>query len=295
MAMYRIKKDDAAPDEISHQESYPPEEYWRETDPSYARDLDFDEIDELNRKAEDEESRQQQNQDSASTERPLRSPWARSIIALLVIVAVTLWIVISMVGNYFDWGILSNSARLAKDESLASLRESVVVIEGSGGNGTGFNIAADGLIVTNRHVVEDSPIITIRFGGEDAQTFTTREWIDIAEVDMALIDIDGENLPFVQLNDQYPTADDNIIFIGNPLGYDWTISEGTVISMVALNNIPLIYFSGPVQPGNSGSPIFNDQSQVIGVIFAKLTDQDNAGLAIPISYLTYFLEESYEQ
>ena len=94
MAMYRIKKDDAAPDEISHQESYPPEEYWRETDPSYARDLDFDEIDELNRKAEDEESRQQQNQDSASTERPLRSPWARSIIALLVIVAVTLWIVI---------------------------------------------------------------------------------------------------------------------------------------------------------------------------------------------------------
>ena len=126
----------------------------------------------------------------------------------------------------------------SRDESLAALQEAVVVIEGTGGNGTGFNISEDGLIVTNRHVVEDSRIITIRFGGDGAETFTTREWIDIPEVDMALIDIDGEDLPFVELNDEYPSADDEIIFIGNPLGYDWTISEA--VSYTHLEDIDAI-------------------------------------------------------
>ena len=121
---------------------------------------------------------------------------------------------------------------------MAALQEAVVVIEGTGGNGTGFNISEDGLIVTNRHVVEDSRIITIRFGGDGAATFTTREWIDIPEVDMALIDIDGEDLPFVELNDEYPSADDEIIFIGNPLGYDWTISEA--VSYTHLEDIDAI-------------------------------------------------------
>ena len=297
MAMYRIKKDDTVTDDqLIKASDYPPDEYWRETDPSFARDLDFEEIEELNRKAEEEEARQKNNSDfeTTSNDPPTHSPWIKAVVALFIIVAITIWISISMLGNYIDWSVLSNSSRLSRDESLAALQEAVVVIEGTGGNGTGFNISEDGLIVTNRHVVEDSRIITIRFGGDGAETFTTREWIDIPEVDMALIDIDGEDLPFVELNDEYPSADDEIIFIGNPLGYDWTISEGTVISMIAIDNVPLIYFSGPVQPGSSGSPVFNDQSQVIGVIFAKLTNQDNAGLAIPISYLTNFLEESYE-
>ena len=295
MAMYRIKKDDSCPDDqLDKLKTYLVDEYWRETDPSFARDLDFEEIEELNRKAEEEEAWQKEHPEAAPDESPFRSPWVKAIIALFVVVAITLWLSVSMVGNYFDWGILSNSSRLVKDESLAALQEAVVVIEGSGGNGTGFNIAADGLIVTNRHVVEDSKIITIRFGGENSATFTTKEWIDIPEVDMALIDIAGEDLPVVELNNEYPSAGEEIIFIGNPLGYDWTISEGAVISMVAIDNVPLIYFSGPVQPGSSGSPVFNDQSQVIGVIFAKLTDKDDAGLAIPISYLTNFLEESYE-
>ena len=59
MAMYRIKKDDTVTDDqLIKASDYPPDEYWRETDPSFARDLDFEEIEELNRKAEEEEARQ---------------------------------------------------------------------------------------------------------------------------------------------------------------------------------------------------------------------------------------------
>ena len=81
--------------------------------------------------------------------------------------------------------------------------------------------------------------------------------------------------------------------IGNPLGYDWTISEEALLSVRSpLINAPLIYFSGPVQPGSSGSSFLMINLRLSGVIFAEaLTNQDNAGLAIPISYLTNFLEE----
>lgn len=177
---------------------------------------------------------------------------------------------------------------------MAALREAVVVIEGNGGNGSGFNISEDGLIITNRHVVEDSGIITIRFGGENEAVFTTREWVEVADVDMAIIDIDGNDLPYLKLNEAYPRSEDEIVFIGNPLGYDWTISEGKIIRMVEIDEIPLIYLEGTVRPGSSGSPLFNDNSEVIGVLFARLTNGEDQGLAIPISYLNNYLEDIYE-
>jgi len=286
MAIYRIKKDDTAKDINGPDPAESSQEYWQEIDPELSRDLDFEEFEELNKLPDDEEEYQPIV--------PMRKRWLQAALALVVIVAFTLWISLYMVNGSIDWGILSRSSQLAQDESLSALREAVVVIEGSGGSGSGFNISADGLIVTNRHVVENSGIITIRFGGDIDTVFTTKDWVEVSDVDMALIKIDGNDLPYLQLNSNYPHTGDAVIFIGNPLGYDWTISEGEVISMVSLDGIPLIYLQGPVLPGSSGSPLFNADSEVIGVIFASLVDEDNQGLAIPISYLNTFLEESYE-
>ena len=53
-----------------------------------------------------------------------------------------------------------------------------------------------------------------------------------------------------------------------------------------------IYFQGPVHPGSSGSPLFNDRSEVVGVVFAMVGEEDaEQGLAVPISYLISQIEE----
>lgn len=280
MVIYRIKKNRQATDEPL----LPAEQY-------AAADADDDAPDpeeaaELNRLADEPEA--------AGEVVPKRRHWALRLVIIVVIIAFTAWLSFPMLGDTLDWSVLRRSAQLAKDESLAALQDAVVVIDGAGRSGTGFNIAADGLIVTNRHVVEDGGIITIRFSDRTRQTFTSREWAEIPDVDMALIDIEGEDLPYVELENSYPAAGDGVIFIGNPLGYDWTISEGEVLGIVQSGDVPLIYFSGPVQPGSSGSPLFNTDAKVIGVIFASVADRENEGLAIPVAYLITYLEDIYE-
>lgn len=289
MAMYRIKQEPGLSESGQLPESFPPEEYWREVKPEQARDLDLAEFAELNRMAEDEDELGEE----AIPMRPFRNPWLRALVAAILIVAFLMWISADMLFANFDLGFLRRSSQLAEDEALTALRSAVVTVESSGGNGSGFNIRPDGLIVTNLHVVEGGGIITVVFN--DGSVFATREYLAVDGVDMALLDIDGEGLPAVELSAAYPAEGEQLIFIGNPLGIDWTISEATARAMVLVDdvadNTPVIWFDGPVQPGSSGSPLFDSQSRVVGVVFASLADRKNSGLAIPIDTLISFLED----
>jgi serine protease Do len=286
MAIYRIKRESKTEQP----------EYWQQTDPAFARDLDFDEIEAINAKYADEDAEitDSYQEDDFQGEPRINANWLRYLAPIGLVIVVTFWLSFSFFGTQIDWGMLAKSGRLAQDESLAALRDAVVTISSSGSSGTGFNIAADGLIITNSHVVADGGIITIRFGGEARESFTTRSWAEVEGVDLAVIDIDGADLPYVKLSNTAAQEGDSIIFIGNPLGYDWTISEGEISGLVRLDTAPALLIEGPVKPGSSGSPVFNDKSEVIGIIFARLLNDDNYGLAIPISYLTNFLEEIYE-
>jgi S1-C subfamily serine protease len=93
------------------------------------------------------------------------------------------------------------------------------------------------------------------------------------------------------LNEQLPEKDDKLIFIGNPLGFDWTISEATMLEMIDYGTDSIIYFNGPVRSGSSGSPLFNSSGQVIGVIFANLRDEPDIGLAIAAQLLLSYIED----
>lgn len=273
MAMYRIKPADQEP-------TYPPEEYWRETKPEYQRDLDFAEIAQINRHAADDP-------EPTSEEAPGAKPIAkwRLVVGLLVAVAVLCFTVATIWGSAVDFSFLKRSAQLAADQSLADLRAAVVVVECGNSSGTGFNISADGLIVTNAHVVDGGGIVSVRFSEGQKKLFTSRDYTLFPEVDLALIRINGESLPTVRLSASYPAAGEDIIFIGNPLGYDWTISEGVIEGTLLLDEIPVLSFSGAVHSGSSGSPVFNQQSEVVAIIFGSLAGEENNGLAIPVHYL----------
>ena len=56
----------------------------------------------------------------------------------------------------------------------------------------------------------------------------------------------------------------------------------------------MICLDAPVYPGSSGSPVFDENLQVTGIVFARSSQEDNKGYAIPVYYLTSFLEEVYE-
>lgn len=185
-----------------------------------------------------------------------------------------------------DISFLQKSAELKKDPALQALKKAVVSISvpQTNATGTGFNISAKGTIITNRHVVEGASFINIKF--PDGSRFVANDWQVMADYDLAVIHLDnpkGKELSFVELSVTQPEPGERIIFIGNPLGFDWTVSEGVYNGIIPLGDgTESIIFDGPVRAGSSGSPIFNSEGLVIGVIYARFTDVPDSGLAVPI-------------
>ena len=280
MAMYRIKER-----HIENRE-YDESNYWMEMRPSQRAAADLDEYALLNELADEAPDAPLKN----------RNPWRRSkliwLLAALAVLSFVSWSFRDYIfGEKMDFSLIAHSNRLAREESLAALKNAVVSIECAGRSGTGFNISPNGLIVTNAHVISGGDYVTLFFPSGEQRVYVAHDVMEIEGVDLALVDIDGEDLPSVDLANYLPEAGQEVIFIGNPLGYDWTISEGTVTGMAYIDDTQVICLDGPVHPGSSGSPVFDGESRVIGVIFAKLTQEDGVGLAIPISYLTDYMSD----
>lgn len=287
MAIYHIKK----PDEQIINSIEPPQEYWQVQEPQHARDLDFEEIAEINAKYENVNEPHEETHEQEAE----RISWWKVLFSVALVVIITVWLFSTSFNTNIDYGIRSDSGNLAREyPELAELRNAVVNIEGVGSAATGFNIDASGLIVTNHHVVEDEKAVSITFPNRFL-SFVARNWVIHDSVDLAVIDIDGTDLPYLELGTTMPQIGDTVYFIGNPLGNNWALGEGTVNNLLDYAGTTLIIIDGGIRSGSSGSPLFNKDLEVIGVIFASFEDVEDSGLAIPISYLTTILEEIYEQ
>ena len=169
--------------------------------------------------------------------------------------------------------------------------------------GTGFFITADGYVVTNYHVIEGGTKVTVTTHGDeeyDAQIVGYE-----ANNDLALLKVDGENLPHVTLGKSSELqVGDQVAAIGNVLstfassmtvgyvsGVDRVVdTEGTAMNMlqtdVAINS------------GNSGGPLFNMYGEVVGITTAKFSGNSSSGasiegigFAIPIDDVTGMIED----
>jgi serine protease Do len=144
-----------------------------------------------------------------------------------------------------------------------------------GGTGSGFIISADGLIVTNNHVIagEDGrdvvDTVTVRLsdGRELSAKIVSR---DIAS-DLALLKVDAANLPFVEFGDSSKSrVGDWVIAIGNPLGIGSSVTAGIVSALQRTTGQGgaydrFIQTDTAINRGNSGGPLFNLNGQVVGI------------------------------
>ncbi len=153
------------------------------------------------------------------------------------------------------------------------------------GAGSGFVISADGYVVTNYHVIEDAARIeVIPHGGEAMQAKVVGA--DSAN-DVALLKVEGENMPFVTLGSSDNLAvGDQVAAIGTPLGeLTATLTVGYVSAKDRIVNtdgtvINMLQTDAAINSGNSGGPLFNMNGEVIGITTAKYSGSSGSGAAI---------------
>lgn len=197
---------------------------------------------------------------------------------------------------------LKESWSLSDDPLVRELRQAVVQVyaETAPGSaqgqlrGSGFNISAEGLIVTNRHLVDNATSIRISFPGHG--TFKATGWAISPYADLAIISLQAADLPVVTIATLPASPGDELLVIGNPLQFARIANKGLLIGYRENSGreAPFLIVEALIYPGSSGSPLFNDQGEVVGVVFATLRSSDPAdvrGLAVNAAELSLFLRE----
>jgi serine protease Do len=158
---------------------------------------------------------------------------------------------------------------------------------GSAALGSGFIIRADGLIVTNRHVILGARVVRVRL--PDAREVPAKILGADAVTDIALLKIDVGHLPVLRLGSSASVAvGDPVIAIGNPFGLGQSVSAGIISARArTLEDDPYIDFlqtDAAINHGNSGGPLLTVDGTVVGVtsaIFSPSGGSVGLGFAIP--------------
>src|SRR6516225_11330982 len=156
------------------------------------------------------------------------------------------------------------------------------------GAGSGFIVNSDGYILTNTHVVANAEEVTVRL--TDRREFPAKVIGADERTDVAVIKINGTNLPIVKLGDPSRIKPGQwVLAIGSPFGFENSATAGIISatsrSVPGENYVPFIQTDVPVNPGNSGGPLFNLAGEVIGInsqIFSRTGGFMGVSFAIPI-------------
>ena len=170
------------------------------------------------------------------------------------------------------------------------------------GGGSGFLVSGDGLIITNKHVVDQKDVEYTVFTN-DGKKHLAKVIARDSVLDIALIKIEEQNLPYLSLGDSDKLeVGQNVIAIGNALGeFRNTVSVGVVSglarSITAGNNSGntevldhVIQTDAAINPGNSGGPLLDLSGKVIGVNVAIAQGSQNIGFALPVNSIKSAIE-----
>jgi serine protease Do len=156
------------------------------------------------------------------------------------------------------------------------------------GQGSGFIVSADGIILTNAHVVRDAKEVTVKL--TDRREFRAKVLGADPKTDVAVLKIEAGNLPVVTIG---KTSDlkvgEWVLAIGSPFGFENTVTAGVVSakgrSLPDDSSVPFIQTDVAINPGNSGGPLFNARGEVVGInsqIYSRSGGYQGVSFAIPI-------------
>ena len=157
------------------------------------------------------------------------------------------------------------------------------------GTGSGFVIGADGVILTNAHVVEGADTVNVTL--KDGRSFQGQVLGADKVTDVAVVKIEANALPVAAIgNSDKLLSGEWAIAIGNPLGLDNSVTAGIISATgrsssdvgVPDKRIGFIQTDTAINPGNSGGPLLNASGQVIGMNTAIIQGAQGLGFAIPI-------------
>lgn len=155
--------------------------------------------------------------------------------------------------------------------------------------GSGFIVSADGYILTNAHVIDGANVVTVKL--TDKREYKAKVVGADKQSDVAVLKIDASGLPTVKIGDPAQSKVGQwVVAIGSPYGFDNTVTSGIISaksrSLPDENYTPFIQTDVPVNPGNSGGPLFNLQGEVIGInsmIYSQTGGFQGLSFAIPIN------------
>ncbi|MGD9720959.1 MAG: transglutaminase family protein [Pirellulales bacterium] len=177
------------------------------------------------------------------------------------------------------------------------IRQAVVTItsasrDGSRDNiGTGFIIAADGLVATNYHVIGEGRGVRVQLADGRRFDVTAIHAFD-RQLDLAVLRIDAHDLPALELGDtDLVKQGQNVVALGNPAGLKYSVVAGVVSAVRTIDERPMIQVAIPIEPGNSGGPLVDLEGRVLGVLSMKSLVTPNLGFAVSINVLKPLLDK----
>jgi serine protease Do len=175
---------------------------------------------------------------------------------------------------------------LGLEDLVQRAKPAVLYLKGSDRSGTGFFVTDTGVIVTNAHVARgEGTLLALLSSG--AQLEAKVVFID-PDLDIALLKVDGQNLPTLGLADATATHQgQNVVAIGNPGGAMlFSVTKGIVSAVGKFPNAGLgtwIQTDAPINPGNSGGPLLNMYGEVVGISTLKLAKKNVNGIGFALS------------
>jgi len=156
------------------------------------------------------------------------------------------------------------------------------------GQGSGFILSADGIILTNAHVVKDAKEVTVKL--TDRREFSAKVLGSDPKTDVAVIKIEAKNLPVLSVGSTKELkAGEWVLAIGSPFGFENTVTAGVVSakgrSLPDDGYVPFIQTDVAINPGNSGGPLLNTRGEVVGInsqIYSRSGGYQGVSFAIPI-------------
>jgi len=178
-------------------------------------------------------------------------------------------------------------------EIIAKIKDNIVIIKNpKGGNGTGIVLDNRGIIVTNSHVVSNCRTVGIRTN--DGKAYLGKVVSADKTVDYAFIlckDVKKDNYPVLSKREDIMEGED-VIAIGHPYGYDFTVTKGIISSSKRdINGVNFIQTDVPINPGNSGGPLLDARGEILGINTMFIYNAQNLSFAVPV----YYVIEAYKK